>query len=268
MQADITMAEKNNNRKSKRNFSLEKPVERRFDIEKDVDAAPVATPKPATPNQPTERTTQGRFDTSKATVTKPGGNVPPTIPNGGGDDNNDGENGSKKWIIIALIIVALTACAYFFMGGNKSDVVSADPETPQVEQNDSTQKDKNANDSTANAANESDESVTDGNGNAANDATADQYTDNKPEGLSAPQVSEPKLSAPAAKNQPVSNTHSNSSGISSQPTSSTPSSSIEQKAKDVWKGVYGNNPERRKNLGSDYEEVQKLVNKMHRQGLN
>ena len=30
------MAENNNNRKSKRNFSLEKPVERRFDIEKEV----------------------------------------------------------------------------------------------------------------------------------------------------------------------------------------------------------------------------------------
>ena len=30
------MADNNNNRKSKRNFRLEKPVERRFDIEKEV----------------------------------------------------------------------------------------------------------------------------------------------------------------------------------------------------------------------------------------
>ena len=35
MQANMTMADNKNNRKSKRNFSLEKPIERRFDIEKD-----------------------------------------------------------------------------------------------------------------------------------------------------------------------------------------------------------------------------------------
>lgn len=265
------MADNNNNRKSKRNFRLEKPVERRFDIEKEVDAAPVAstktaTEKPTTQNQPTGKPAQGGFNTSKEPVIKIGGNVPPTGPNGGSDDNNEGGNSSKKWIIIALIIVALAACAYFFMGGNKSDEATV-PETPQVEQNDSTQNDENANDSTANAANESEENATEDNGNATDDATAaNQDADNKSEGASAPQVSESKQSTPAAK--PVSNTTSNSSGVSSQPASSTSSSSIEQKAKDVWKGVYGNNPERRKNLGSDYEEVQKLVNKMHRQGLN
>lgn len=265
------MAENNNNRKSKRNFSLEKPVERRFDIEKEVDAVPVAPAKPAgakptTPIQSTGKPAQGRFDTSKEPVTKTGGNVPPTGPNGGGNDNNDGGNSSKKWIIIALIIVALAACAYFFIGTNKSDEAT-DPDTPQVEQNDSTQNDENANDSTANAANESEENATEDNGNATDDATAaNQDADNKSEGASAPQASEPKQSTPAAK--PVSNTPSAPSGVSSQPVSSTSSSSIEQKAKDVWKGVYGNNPDRRKNLGSDYEEVQKLVNKMHRQGMN
>ena len=41
MQANMTMADNKNNRKSKRNFSLEKPIERRFDIEKDVDDAHV-----------------------------------------------------------------------------------------------------------------------------------------------------------------------------------------------------------------------------------
>ena len=41
MQANMTMADNKNNRKSKRNSSLEKPIERRFDIEKDVDDAHV-----------------------------------------------------------------------------------------------------------------------------------------------------------------------------------------------------------------------------------
>jgi hypothetical protein len=249
------MAENNNNRKSKRNFSLEKPVERRFDIEKEVEATPVASAKvaaakPTTPTQPTGKPAQGRFDTSKEPVTKTGSNVPPTGPNVGGDDNNDGGNGSKKWIIIALIIAALAACAYIFMGGNKSDETTA-PNTPQIEQNDSTQNDENA---------------TEDIGNTIDDAPAeDQASDNKSERTSAPQASELKQLTPATNS--ASNTPSNSSGVSSQPASSTSSSSIEQKAKDVWNGVYGNNPDRRKNLGSDYEEVQRLVNKMHRQGL-
>ncbi len=261
------MADNNNNRKSKRNFSLEKPVERRFDIEKEVDVTPVAPSKtapskPTTQNQPAGKSSQGRFDTSKDPVTKPGGNVPPTGPYGG----NEGVNSSKKWIIIALIIAALAACAYFFMGDNKSGETT-DP--TQVLQNDSTQNDENANDSTANAANESEGNASNNGGNVVGDAIgADQNADNKYEGTSTPQTSEPKQSAPAAKNQPESNTVSNPSGVSSQAVSSASSSSIEQKAKDVWKGVYGNNPDRRKNLGSDYEEVQKLVNKMDRQGLN
>lgn len=265
------MAENKANRKSKRNFSLEKPVERRFDIEKDVDAVPEAPTKPdpvkpTPPNQQTVKPVQGSSDISKKSITKSGGNVPPTGPNGG-DDNNDGGNGSKKWIIIALIVAALAACAYFFMRSNKPDEV-ADSEIPLLEQNDSTQNEDNdstvnaAIDSTANTANVPEENASANNGDVVNATATDQNVENKSEGTSISQDTDAKQSASYTKNLSVNDTPTNQSDVSSHISSS--SSSIEQKAKDVWKGVYGNNPDRRRNLGADYEAVQKLVNEMYR----
>lgn len=266
------MAENKANRKSKRNFSLEKPVERRFDIEKDVDAVPEAPTKPAPvkptpPNQQTVKPVQDGSDISKESITKSGGNVPPTGPNGD-DDKNDGGNGSKKWIIIALIVAALAACAYFFMGSNKSDEV-VDPETPLIGQNDSTQnKDNAANDSTvnvaidstANTANVPEENASANNGDVVDATVTDQNVESKSEGTLTLQDTDDKQSMSTTNNQSASDSPTNQSEVSSQLSSS--SSSIEQKAKDVWKGVYGNNPDRRRNLGADYEAVQKLVNEM------
>lgn len=42
---------------------------------------------------------------------------------------------------------------------------------------------------------------------------------------------------------------------------------IEKMANDVWRGNYGNNPDRRRNLGARYTEVQSRVNEMRRLGL-
>ena len=47
---------------------------------------------------------------------------------------------------------------------------------------------------------------------------------------------------------------------------STSNSSVEEKAMQVWDGVYGNGTERKSKLGSDYKAVQKRVNEMYRNG--
>ena len=47
---------------------------------------------------------------------------------------------------------------------------------------------------------------------------------------------------------------------------STSNSSVEEKAVQVWDGVYGNGTERKSKLGSDYKAVQKRVNEMYRNG--
>ena len=43
--------------------------------------------------------------------------------------------------------------------------------------------------------------------------------------------------------------------------------SIEQKALDVIRGVFGNGQERKDKLGAEYAEIQKRVNEMYRNGL-
>lgn len=47
---------------------------------------------------------------------------------------------------------------------------------------------------------------------------------------------------------------------------STSNSSVEEKAMQVWDGVYGNGTERKSKLGTDYKAVQKRVNEMYRNG--
>ena len=51
------------------------------------------------------------------------------------------------------------------------------------------------------------------------------------------------------------------------PTAAEPANSVQETAKDVIRGTYGNGVTRRHRLGSRYEEVQKRVNEMYRQGL-
>ena len=52
-----------------------------------------------------------------------------------------------------------------------------------------------------------------------------------------------------------------------EPTAAEPANSVQETAKDVIRGTYGNGVTRRHRLGSRYEEVQKRVNEMYRQGL-
>ena len=63
-------------------------------------------------------------------------------------------------------------------------------------------------------------------------------------------------------------TNAESDNTSTVPTTKSESSgkSIEEKAMQVWDGVYGNGTERKSKLGSDYKAVQKRVNEMYRNG--
>ncbi|MBR4886392.1 MAG: hypothetical protein IKU16_03815 [Muribaculaceae bacterium] len=48
--------------------------------------------------------------------------------------------------------------------------------------------------------------------------------------------------------------------------STTTATDIEEKAKSVIRGEFGNGQERKKRLGSDYSEVQKKVNEIYSKG--
>lgn len=86
-----------------------------------------------------------------------------------------------------------------------------------------------------------------------------------------------KATAPETE-QEQNNVGENTGDVSAAPTNSdeptkqtsasvsTSNSSVEEKAMQVWDGVYGNGTERKSKLGSDYKAVQKRVNEMYRNG--
>ena len=86
-----------------------------------------------------------------------------------------------------------------------------------------------------------------------------------------------KTTAPETE-QEQNNVGENTGDVSAAPTNSdeptkqtsasvsTSNSSVEEKAMQVWDGVYGNGTERKSKLGSDYKAVQKRVNEMYRNG--
>ena len=86
-----------------------------------------------------------------------------------------------------------------------------------------------------------------------------------------------KATAPETE-QEQNNVGENTGDVSAAPTNSdeptkqtsasvsTSNSSVEEKAMQVWDGVYGNGTERKSKLGTDYKAVQKRVNEMYRNG--
>lgn len=85
-----------------------------------------------------------------------------------------------------------------------------------------------------------------------------------------PSINEPKTSDKAtdsAKNLPQKEKSSIAKESESKGTTNNIFSSLEQKAKNVIRGDYGNGEERKQKLGSQYEEIQAKVNEMYRNGL-
>ena len=113
------MAENKNNRKSNRNFRLEKPVERHFDIEKETGATPVMPDNNHVKQTSTHLQAKPVQESLQTNVThssgrNTGNSVPSKSPSGN-DGGNERGGSSMKWVIIALIIMAIVACAYFFL---------------------------------------------------------------------------------------------------------------------------------------------------------
>ena len=127
------MAEDKKNRKSSRHFNLEKPVERVFEIEKDVDLIDVAPskpeaskPQPAAPIAPVKglENVKKPSDAPKVEeVKKPEENSIPYNPEG---DASDGKSSKWKWLIPAAIVAA-AAVYYFAFTGNDEPLSSENP---------------------------------------------------------------------------------------------------------------------------------------------
>lgn len=146
-----------------------------------------------------------------------------------GGNNGNGSKNKMVAIIAVIVLIVVAFVVYRSCGTNESKVVT------NTIVSDSTEKEK-----------------------------ADTISN---EEKSVSPISEQSQST-SSEVSPETGTKAESDNTSAVPTTKSESSgnSIEEKAMQVWDGVYGNGTERKSKLGSDYKAVQKRVNEMYRNG--
>lgn len=200
-----------NNPKRGRNFDLEKPRDRRFDLTKDAKEA-IPTPPPSNPN---------------------------------GRDNGIGWKKPLVFLIIVAVLGGITYCAYsLYNNGRESDgsdekIVATVTEDSTQLQNKGTINDK--------------DSV---NKQLAKEKEINTKQEEPNPGVEQSKVKEDK----EQQNQQASITSHDVKSY--EPISGT----LEEKAKRVIRGDFGNGQVRKDRLGDEYAEIQSKVNEMYRNG--
>ena len=168
--------------------------------------------------------------------------TPPSIPANNGGLSNNGDQNNRKWLWIVLAIVVVGLLAWWLM-----PIPSADENDNIVEQE------------------EMIEDVAVPNVDSSLSVDSVQGEDNQTSETTNG-IEEPVATIPEPINQPSIEVEDRSVAPPSFVTSSTVTD-IEQKAKSVIRGDFGNGQERKNRLGSEYSEVQKKVNELYSKGL-
>lgn len=157
------------------------------------------------------------------------------------DSNPTASNSRKKLLIGLTVLIVVVIAGFVFFDNNqstgKSDAIVTDSLTKDSVRKDST---------IADTLNKEKPTVV-SNGESDNKETEDKKDE-----------MQSKASVPVGtnvKSQQESNEESSSIG------------SVEAKAKQVIRGIYGNGSVRKQKLGNDYAEIQGKVNEMYRNGL-
>lgn len=225
---------------------------------KQPEASVVAEPKPAhAPTQPTAEPKQ---------EPKP---VSPT-------PQPEKKSNTGK-VIGGLIAAAIIAGIFFFINNKESEGGNDSTPTEAIAQN--TENQDKGNDAPA-AENSNEDASAESNGVPANgsEAPVAENTDKSPANTTSSanhaktndnQVAEqPTKQNPATIAEPA---HSKPAATqptrSSSATSASVSGDVEENARRVIRGDFGNGQERKDKLGSSYSEIQGKVNEMYRQGL-
>ena len=225
---------------------------------KQPEASVVAEPKPAhAPTQPTAEPKQ---------EPKP---VSPT-------PQPEKKSNTGK-VIGGLIAAAIIAGIFFFINNKESEGGNDSTPTEAIAQN--TENQDKGNDAPA-AENSNEDASAESNGVPANgsEAPVAENTDKSPANTTSSanhaktndnQVAEqPTKQNPATIAEPA-----QSKPAATQPTrpssatSASVSGDVEENARRVIRGDFGNGQERKDKLGSSYSEIQGKVNEMYRQGL-
>lgn len=225
---------------------------------KQPEASVVAEPKPAhAPTQPTAEPKQ---------EPKP---VSPT-------PQPEKKSNTGK-VIGGLIAAAIIAGIFFFINNKESEGGNDSTPTEAIAQN--TENQDKGNDAPA-AENSNEDASAESNGVPANgsEAPVAENTDKSPANTTSSanhaktndnQVAE----QPTKQNPATIAEHAQSKPAATQPTRSSSATSasvsgdVEENARRVIRGDFGNGQERKDKLGSSYSEIQGKVNEMYRQGL-
>lgn len=225
---------------------------------KQPEASVVAEPKPAhAPTQPTAEPKQ---------EPKP---VSPT-------PQPEKKSNTGK-VIGGLIAAAIIAGIFFFINNKESEGGNDSTPTEAIAQN--TENQDKGNDAPA-AENSNEDASAESNGVHANgsEAPVAENTDKSPANTTSsanhaktndnqvaeqPTKQNPATIAEPAQSKPAATQPTRSSSA----TSASVSGDVEENARRVIRGDFGNGQERKDKLGSSYSEIQGKVNEMYRQGL-
>ena len=179
--------------------------------------------------------------------------VAPETPTGG---NGNEPKSNKKWILLVVAAIVVIACVIGFkqlnLSSNNSDTTTQETslvDSTIVEKTDSVQTKDNKSEA---------ENTT------APDGENEEKSETK-ESNASPSTSN---SSAESKDEKEPAAHSQNTSIQTKTTEESLSTgSVEDEARQVIRGVYGNGSVRKQKLGSRYSEIQSKVNDMYRKGL-
>lgn len=177
-------------------------------------------------------------------------NTTPETPN-----NKPSNNGKKLGVVILLTVVAIVAFLFLKPENGENDSLVASNETV-VQQNEVSPKQEIEQPASEAASNDNEEvTVTEDNNSNKENTEANNNSNTVEE---KPQVTPQLTSQPVTKKE---------STINDSKDVNLPLSTVEEKARLVIRGDFGNGEERKHKLGSEYSVIQKKVNEMYANGL-
>lgn len=225
---------------TKHSFNLEKDEKSQFNLSKGDNEETAILQQHARPQQPTT----GNIDRQIGTDDMP--------VNGGEIANDNPSPNKKKWIIIVLVVIVVGIVAWLLFGKGKSEEVTENK--PAIEQ---TEKQK--------SGSITDTTKTDGTNEvtpAASAVTSNQKNESTSDNQSVSE--EPSQTSGSTPR----NATSEEMTLPTQVDNMTElSSTLDEQARKVIRGDFGNGEERKQKLGSRYDSIQKRVNEMYKEGL-
>lgn len=181
----------------------------------------------------------------------------PDVPEQPAGGNGNEPTPSKKWLwgIIAAIIIV--ACIVGFMKLNSSSNNTGGT-TPTTTSSDTTVVEKTDSVQTKQNQSEAKDAKTP---NGESEEKADVKESN-----ASPKASENATTSESTKAKETSTQFQNSSSEYVDATKNQSTGSVEDEARQVIRGIYGNGSVRKQKLGNRYSEIQSKVNEMYRTG--